>query len=206
MNKVVVITGATGKLGLQLSLKFSWDYLATMSRNNTDDNRMLRDLHFRGNLISFADIDNFINAIKNKWGHIDTLINNAGILGDFKGLTEYTEEEIDRIVDINIKGTFYLTQQAIKLMSRPGYIINIGSTRSISGAPNKSLYTMTKFAMRGLTQCINEEYKSKGIYSTIICPGSFETVNVEAIADIVHKLTMFPINDHVPEIIIGGVI
>jgi NAD(P)-dependent dehydrogenase (short-subunit alcohol dehydrogenase family) len=63
---------------------------------------------------------------------------------------------------------------------------------------------MSKFALRGMTQCINEEYKNRGICSTVICPGSFETVSVNEIASLIYGFILLPIHLKPPEIIIGG--
>jgi NAD(P)-dependent dehydrogenase (short-subunit alcohol dehydrogenase family) len=65
---------------------------------------------------------------------------------------------------------------------------------------------MTKFALRGLTQSINSEWKAKGICSTIVCPGSFKTVPLKTIAGVVQDLLEMPVSAHVPEVIIGGML
>lgn len=209
-TKIIVITGGSKGLGLEIinQLYQNVNYqVATISRNIKEKNCHYL-LQFKGDITQTKDREKFIEKVIRKWGKIDILINNAGMLGEFKSIESYTEEEVNRIIDLNIKGTFLTTQLVIKSMisynNSTGYIINIGSTRSITGAPNKSLYSMTKFALRGLTQCINAEYKDRGIYSTIVCPGSFSTVSIKDITNIIKQIIELPKESNIPEIIIGG--
>lgn len=201
MKKVIVISGANKGLGQDIYNSLKGYNLATISRTNEeyeDDNTLM----IRGDITNRNDSGVFFYRVYSKWNRVDVLINNAGMLGEFKPLTSYNEYEIDCLLNLNIAGTFYMTQEAIKLM-KEGLIINIGSTRSITGAPNKSLYTMSKFALRGLNQCINAEYNPR-IYSTIVCPGNFKTVSTKEIAKIIKMLIKLPKECSVPEIIIGG--
>lgn len=202
MKKVIVISGANKGLGLDIYNSLKGYNIATISPHNKtyeDKNTLM----IQGDITNHDDSGMFMYSVYAKWHKIDILINNAGMLGEFKPLTEYNEYEIDCLFNLNISGTFYMTQEAIKLM-KEGLIINIGSTRSITGAPNKSIYTMSKFALRGLTQCINAEYNDRGIYSTIVCPGSFKNVSTKEIAKIIKMLIKLPRECLVPEIIMGG--
>lgn len=201
MKKVIVISGATKGLGLSIYKTLKNYNIATISRSNAgyeDENTLM----VRGDITNYADAGIFFYKVYAKWHKIDVLINNAGMLGEFKTLTKYQEWEVDNLIDLNIKGTFYMTQEAIKLM-KEGLIINIGSTRSITGAPNKSIYTISKFALRGLTQCINAEYNPR-IYSTIVCPGNFNTVSTKEIAKIIKHVIELPKECMIKEIIVGG--
>jgi NAD(P)-dependent dehydrogenase (short-subunit alcohol dehydrogenase family) len=117
---------------------------------------------------------------------------------------EYSEDDYNQIFNVNVKGAFFMTQAALKYMKPGSKIINIGSTRAITGAPNKSLYSMSKFALRSLTQCINAEYNDKGITSTIICPGSFDTIPINAVVDAIMLAINTPNAANIPEIILGG--
>jgi len=201
MKKVIVISGASKGLGKDIMDALSNYNIATISRSSYNIESANR-LVVQGSITNAGDAGILMYKTFEKWGRIDVLINNAGMLGEFKSLTEYPEWEVDDLIDLNIKGTFYMTQEAIKLM-KEGLIINIGSTRSITGAPNKSIYTMSKFALRGLTQCINAEYNPR-IYSTIVCPGNFKTVSTKEIAKIIKILIKLPKECAVPEIILGG--
>ena len=200
----IILTGNTGKLGRVL-----FDYLsdginsvATFSRSNYYQN-ISHSLDYRGDLKNILDIDDFILNLNNKWKNIDILINNAGVI-NMKLLEQYTEDDYDDIFEVNVKGAFFMTQAALKYMKSGSKIINIGSTRAITGAPNKSLYSMSKFALRSLTQCINAEYKDRGISSTIICPGSFDTVPINTVVDAIMLAINTPNEANIPEVVIGG--
>lgn len=141
---------------------------------------------------------------------IDVLINNASVI-NCKPLEQYTLEDIDETLDLNIKGTMIVTQRVLSLMSfnKKGYVINIGSTRSITSAPNKALYSMSKFAIRALTQSINIEYNRYGVYSTLLCPGAIDNtkedkVHYEDVMRSINYLLSMPMRAKVPELIIGG--
>jgi len=200
----IILTGNTGKLGRVL-----FDYLsdginsvATFSRSN-EYTETVNTLNYKGSLKDLNDIETFINKVINKWDTVDILINNAGII-DMKPISNYSEEDYDFIFNVNVKGTFFMTQMVLKYMKTGSKIINVGSTRAITGAPNKSLYSMSKFALRSLTQCINAEYKDKGISSTIICPGSFDTVPINNVIDAIMLAINTPNEANIPEIVLGG--
>jgi len=199
----IILTGNTGKLGKTIFNKlYNWSNVATISRNNNFGITQY-SFPYRGDICHEFDIYNFIEAVHDKWGTIDILINNAGTV-NLKSITEYTENDYDDIFEVNVKGAFFMTQAALKYMKSGSKIINIGSTRSITGAPNKSLYSMSKFALRSLTQCINAEYKDKGISSTIICPGSFDTVPINTVVDAIMLAINTPNEANIPEIVLGG--
>jgi 3-oxoacyl-[acyl-carrier protein] reductase len=200
----IILTGNSGRLGTVLyeSLIDGINSVATFSRNN-DYLETVNMLKFKGSLNRIEDIELFVKKVIDKWENIDILINSAGII-DMKPISNYSEEDYDFIFNVNVKGTFFMTQMVLKYMKSGGKIINIGSTRAITGAPNKSLYSMSKFALRSLTQCINAEYKDKGISSTIICPGSFDTVPINSVVDAIMLAINTPNEANIPEIVLGG--
>jgi len=205
MNKTIIITGTTKGLGLAIYAKLSQEFynFATISRTNGDwENK--NNLQFCGDITNYWDRKHFIDKTIQKFGQIDVLINNAGIV-NLKPFLEYTEFDYHTIFDINVGGAFGLTQLVIKQMLQQengGHIINIGSTRAITGAPDKSLYSMSKFALRSMSQCINAEFKT--IQSTIICPGQLDGIK-EEVVDVIEFLVKNNIRN-IPEIRIGGVL
>ncbi|MDD3803583.1 MAG: SDR family NAD(P)-dependent oxidoreductase [bacterium] len=208
MTKTVLVTGTSYGLGKALFEKLSENSsynLAGLGRS-CEEKESSKKITIRCDITKTEEIERALLKVKEKWGGLDVLINNAGIVGEFKKMKDYTEDEIKTMVDINIKGTFIMTQRALNYINIPGYIINIGSTRSITGAPDKTLYSMTKFALRGLTQSINAEMKKDKIYSTIVCPGSFKTVSAKSISEAIEHLMELPLDSHVPELIMGGML
>jgi short-subunit dehydrogenase len=161
---------------------------------------------------NLGDVCGVINYLYKVHGYIDVLINNAGKVLS-KKMSDYKLTEVHEILDVNIMGTFLMSQHLSECMAKQGggYIINIGSTRSITSAPNKSLYAMSKFAVRALTQSINTEYNSRGVYSTLVCPGQIDDnditkVQTQEVIKTVNYLLSMPITAKVPEIIIGGML
>jgi len=207
MNKTIVITGTTRGLGLTILDKLSKDSynIATISRTNNDYETDTL-LQFSGDITTYLNRQTFMHKVTKKFGHIDILINNAGII-TLKPFLDYNLYDFARTFETNVMGTYFLTQLCIEQMLKQetgGHIITIGSTRAITGAPNKSLYSMSKFALRSMTQCINEEFKDKNIRSTIICPGQLDNIK----DDVVNTIYFLIQNDIriIPEIIIGGML
>jgi meso-butanediol dehydrogenase/(S,S)-butanediol dehydrogenase/diacetyl reductase len=205
--KTMVITGTSRGLGLTIARTlYSCNDLniATICRRGTyctDE----RTFNFQGDITNSKDGISFINEVLKKFGQIDVLINNAGIV-NLKSYLEYTPLDYAEIFSVNVAAPFFLSQLCIQqmlLQKAGGYIINIGSTRAITGAPDKSLYSMSKFALRSMTQCINAEFNCRNIYSTIICPGKITSENIY---DIINTIVFLIKNNikTIPEIIIGG--
>jgi len=207
MNKTIIITGTSRGLGLKIFRELSKNSynIATISRTseNLETNNLLQ---FSGDITNYLDRQNFIHKVIKKFGRIDILINNAGII-NLKSFLDYDEIDYEQIFNVNVMGTYFLTQLCIEQMLKQktgGHIITIGSTRAITGAPNKSLYSMSKFALRSMNQCINAEFKDKNIRSTIVCPGQLDTIK-EKVIDTIEFLVKNDIRI-VPEIIIGGML
>ena len=205
MPKTIIISGTTKGLGLAIYSKLSQELynFATISRTNGDWENG-NNLQFCGDITNYWDRKHFIDKTIQKFGQIDVLINNAGTV-NLKPFLEYTEFDYRTIFDINVGGAFGITQLVIKQMLQQengGHIINIGSTRAITGAPDKSLYSMSKFALRSMSQCINAEFKT--IQSTIICPGQLDGIK-EEVVDVIEFLVKNNIRN-IPEIRIGGVL
>ena len=118
-----------------------------------------------------------VSAAVSAYGHLDTLVNNAGILIR-KGIEDTTVEDWDRIMDINAKGVFLGTKAAIPAMREAGggSIVNISSTAGLVGSPEgSSSYTATKGAVRLLTKSTAIQYASEGIRCNSVHPGPIDT-------------------------------
>ena len=118
-----------------------------------------------------------VETAVNRYGKLDVLVNNAGILIR-KGLEETTVEDWDRIMGVNAKGVFLGTKQAIPAMRRAGggSIINVSSTAGLVGSPDGSpSYTATKGAVRLLTKSTAIQYAKEGIRCNSVHPGPIDT-------------------------------
>ncbi len=110
------------------------------------------------------------------WGRLDYLFNVAGYLRP-GFVAETAREEIDRHVDINVKGLMYGSQLAAKRMAAQGHghIINIASLAGVAAIPGLSLYSASKFAVRGFSLALANELRDHGVYVTVICPDAIQT-------------------------------
>lgn len=111
-----------------------------------------------------------------KWGRLDVICNVAGYLQP--GLIAETDlEQIDRHIDINVKGLMYGSQLAAQKMSEQGagHIINIASLAGIAPVPGIALYSASKFAVRGFSLALAQEMREKNVAVTVICPDAIET-------------------------------
>ncbi|HEY3760200.1 MAG TPA: SDR family oxidoreductase [Verrucomicrobiae bacterium] len=108
------------------------------------------------------------------FGKVDILVNNAGIMF-IKNMTETSEEEFDRIFDINVKGTYFACQQAATRLAEGGRIINLSSSTTARLMPGYSAYVATKGAVEQLTRSLAKEVGSRRITVNAISPGPTET-------------------------------
>jgi short-subunit dehydrogenase len=160
------------------------------------------------------DIYNVFVHLLYSWNHIDVVINSVGIVL-LKPFLDYTSEDMDLVFDTNIKGACLISQGSIPIFKNQngGRIIHLGSTRSFTVAPNKSIYAMSKFALRALNKSINLEFNKDGIYSSMICPGKVDITGIDPqlvspkdIINAVEKIISLPNNTNVEEILIGGML
>jgi short-subunit dehydrogenase len=158
------------------------------------------------------DINCVLSNMMISWGKIDVVINSAGVVL-MKPFLDYTSEDMDLVFNTNIKGSCLIAKAIVPIFKKQkgGRIINLGSTRSFTVAPNKSIYAMSKFALRALNNSINLEFNKKGIYSSMVCPGKVDItglnpqlVSPKDIILAIEKIISLPNNTNVEEVIIGG--
>jgi 3-oxoacyl-[acyl-carrier protein] reductase len=158
--------------------------VATCARSRTDEiDKWAADPALEGRfLFSEADLSNrdqttaFVKDVTDAWGTVDVLINNAGVARDgILGLT--SDDDIDTVIDLNLKGTLHIT----KLVSRrmlahgKGHIVNISSIVGLSGYRGLAVYSATKAAMDGITRALARELGSRGIIVNSVAPGYLRT-------------------------------
>ncbi|AFY57718.1 dehydrogenase of unknown specificity, short-chain alcohol dehydrogenase like protein [Rivularia sp. PCC 7116] len=184
-NKVAIITGSSRGIGKAIATKLASDG-ATVVINYSHsadkaDEAVAQIKQQGGNAISLqadvgkvAEIERLFNQTVSKLGQVDILVNCAGIV-IYKPLVEFTEEEFDEIVAVNIKGTYFACQQAVKCMNEGGRIINISSSTTAMMLPTYSAYVATKGAVEQVTRVLAKEVGSRGITVNAVSPGPTDT-------------------------------
>ncbi len=120
------------------------------------------------------DIDALVNAAVEKFGGIDILVNNAGIF-PFKPFLELTEQDWDKVLDVNLKSAFLLSQATVKVMKEGGKIVDISSIASLVGFEGLTHYCASKGGMNGFIRALALELASKKINVNAVAPGAIQT-------------------------------
>jgi len=185
-DKVAVITGAGGGIGRATAelLAKSRMKLVLLGGNNLNKLAETESLVssytecmvIPGDLTDLSFLRQGIAQAAAHFGTIDVLINNAGAALNCS-FEEVTEEQFDRLMDIDIKVPFFLTQAALPYLkqSQSATIINIASVTGHIGYPNQSVYSAAKHAMMGFTKSLANEYYDQNIRVHAICPGGVYT-------------------------------
>ncbi|WP_158754079.1 SDR family oxidoreductase [Dyella sp. S184] len=120
--------------------------------------------------------DALLDQLKQRWSQLDVLVNVAGVLKPGY-CHESTAAEVDFHIDINTKGTIHGTRAAARLMKAQGHghIVNIASLAGIAAIPGLSLYSASKFAVRGYTLAVAQELRDTGVKVTVVCPDAVQT-------------------------------
>lgn len=186
-NRLCVITGAVGGIGIETVKKFyDKDYFVVMlDIDNEIVRNRINDLRFDKNKVDYfpLDITNeeqvkiTIDKIIDKYGRIDSLINIAGICGQYNMTTDYTFENFKKIYEINVFGTFLMMKYVLPIMckQRGGNIVNFGSCSGMRGYTLEIGYGSSKWAVIGMTQNVASEYGQFGIRVNSVSPGWVDT-------------------------------
>lgn len=131
----------------------------------------------RADLGSARDAKAVVQFTLRRYGGLDLLINNAGILGPRVPLSDYPVRDWDRVLKINLSGTFYITREAVRAMlaRRGGTIITISSSVGRKGRGQWGAYAVSKFGAEGLTQVLADEGRERGICAVTFNPGGTRT-------------------------------
>lgn len=186
-GKVAVITGGTRGIGFATVKKFLENEAKVVllgSKQETVEkaikelkqiNSSYEVIGFYPDLSSKEQMDEVYKKVKEIYGHIDILINNAGISSKTK-IEDYSEEEYDKITNLNIKSVFNCSKEIIPyLKETKGVILNTSSMVSIYGQPSGVMYPTTKFAVNGITKSLARELAPYGIRVNAVAPGIINT-------------------------------
>jgi len=182
-NKVWLITGCSTGFGRELAkLVLQLGYKAGVAARNTDDVKdIVADypdtaLALKLDVTKADEITAAVTAVKQKFGQIDVLVNNAGI-GYFGAIEESEEDEVRRMFEINFWGLANMTKEVLPIMraQRSGHILNISSIGGLRSFPGVGFYNATKYAVDGYSESLAKETANLGIKVTVIAPSGFRT-------------------------------
>jgi 3-oxoacyl-[acyl-carrier protein] reductase len=122
-------------------------------------------------------VQDMVKEALDSFGRIDILVNNAGITGKFSNVVDVPEELWDRVMAVNLKGTFLVTKYTLPSMiaHRYGRIVNISSIGGLVGLPGSSFYVATKHGVIGFTKTLAHEVGEYDITANAVCPGLVDT-------------------------------
>ncbi len=184
---VVLVTGASRGIGRAIAVKFAKEGHAVALTGRSEEglqetvqliekNSGLSPLTITTDLRDSRQIDHLANTVLEMWGKVDVLVNNAGIL-HLKPFLEIQPEELQEMLDVNIKAVFELTQKIVPGMieRKSGAIVNIASLAGKNGFKSGTGYAATKFALRGFAASLMLELRAHDIRVITVFPGSVNT-------------------------------
>jgi NAD(P)-dependent dehydrogenase (short-subunit alcohol dehydrogenase family) len=187
-GKVALITGASSGIGWETAKAFAAKGASVVlaARREEELSALASEIEGKGGKASVVttdvsvaqDVERMVAHTIETFGRLDYAVNNAGIEGQFVGVTELPEEEWDRVLDINLKGTFLCLKYEARAMLAGGHggaIVNVGSINSFLGFPSGAAYVSSKHALIGLTTSVSAELAPQGIRVNIVCPGIIVT-------------------------------
>jgi NAD(P)-dependent dehydrogenase (short-subunit alcohol dehydrogenase family) len=178
-RKVAVITGASQGIGAGLVRGFLDRGYRVVANSRSIEPAATEDvLAIAGDIADPTVAEKVIGGAVEKFGRVDTLVNNAGIF-IAKPFTEYTEADFNRILGVNLAGFFHVSQRAVRQMLTQGggHIVNLTTTlvrQPVKGVPS-ALASLTKGGLDAVTRSLAIEYADKGIRVNAVAPGVIKT-------------------------------
>jgi len=185
-GKVSIITGGGRGIGQATALKFAREgalvVVSDMNQPTVDETvDAIRKEGFEGmgfvvDVTKRSDIDAMVQAVMAKYGRIDVLVNNAGIVIDAQ-LKKMSDVAFDKVIDVNLKGTYNCARAVVDIMieQQSGVILNASSIVGIFGNFGQTNYAASKFGVIGMVKTWARELGRKGIRANAVCPGFVET-------------------------------
>ena len=184
-GKVALVTGAARGIGRAIAMRLAADGAAVVV-NYAGSADQARDAVTRieqaggkavavqADVSRVADVARLFDATLEKFGRLNILVNNAGVMFT-KPVAEVGEEEFDRIFDVNVKGTFFCCREAAKRMADGGRIVNFSSSTTALMLPGYAAYVATKGAVEQLSHVLAKELGGRGITVNVVSPGPTDT-------------------------------
>lgn len=196
-NKVVFVTGGSRGIGKEVALKYAkegYNIVINYVSDKTDVIKLKEEIEsvnkdicaliLKADVTNGNEIEEVVRKAVEEFGKIDVLINNAGITKD-NLLMRMSEEEFDKVIEVNLKGTYIVTKIVSKYMmkKRQGSIINMSSVVGVTGNAGQCNYSASKAGIIGFTKSLARELSSRNIRSNAIAPGFIETDMTDVLSD-----------------------
>lgn len=194
-GKCAVVTGGNRGIGRAIAMKFAKEGVRLIINYRSDEEGALETLRlieeiggkaeiFKADVSKTQEALNLINYSNEKFNGVDILVNNAGITKD--GLIiKMKEEEFDKVIEVNLKGTFNCIKHAVPIMlkKKEGIILNISSVAGVMGNVGQCNYSASKAGIIGLTKSLAKELGGKNIRINAIAPGFINTDMTKVLSD-----------------------
>lgn len=193
-GKVIVITGASSGIGATTArlLANLGAHVVIGARRVERLESLASDIHAAGGSVVIQRLDvtnlnemkSIIQLAQSRFGRLDAVINNAGIM-PLSSLEALKIDEWNQMIDVNIRGVLHGIASGLPVMKKQGFghFINIGSTGSYEVTPTAAVYCATKYAVRAITDGLRQEVLGQGIRVTLLSPGVTESELAESITD-----------------------
>lgn len=206
-GKVALVTGASRGIGKAIALylaKLGADVIVNYNNGEKEANDVVNEIKgmgrqasiFQADVSNINEVEEMFKKIKDIYGTLDIMINNAGITKDAL-LIRLNEKDWEKVIDINLKGVFQCSKYASKIMikNRSGKIVNIASVIGVSGNAGQSNYAAAKAGIIGFSKSIAKELAPRGIQVNVVAPGFIQTnmteiLSVQAKQSILSKIPL----------------
>ncbi len=205
-RKTVLITGGSRGIGKEVALTYAkngYNVIVNYISDKTDVEALKKELEenkiesliIKADVSNEKEVENLVTKSIEKFEQIDVLVNNAGITRD-NLLMRMSSEDFDKVLEINLKGTFLVTKAVTKYMmkKRQGSIINLASVVGVVGNAGQSNYAASKAGIIGFTKSVAKELASRNIRANAVAPGFISTDMTSVLSDQVKE----NINSQIP--------
>ncbi|GLI79376.1 hypothetical protein PoHVEF18_007707 [Penicillium ochrochloron] len=184
-GKVALVTGASRGIGAAIAIKFAQrgadiaiNYVSSSTGADSVANEVrthgVRVITVKADVSNQAEVSTMFEVIKREFGRLDIVVSNSGI-EHFGALGEVTGDDIDRIFAVNVKGQYFVAQEAYKYMEDFGRVMLTSSISAVKGVPGHAVYASSKAAILGMAKCLAVDFGPRNITVNVIAAGGVKT-------------------------------